>query len=183
MSNGDDALDDAAFDHAARHSKWLEVLFQREAPGLLAYLRRHASNTAEAHDLAQDAFLGIAKCRIDQLRNPSAYLQRIARNLIIDRARRHRLQARIIDARPYEDHPEVAQAPQQSLGIEANDMMRLYQAAVLGLPPKTREIFLLHRRDELTYAEIAARLGLSVKTIEYHIAAALKHIRKALDQE
>ena len=48
------------------------------------------------------------------------------------------------------------------------------------LPPKRREAFWLSRADGLSYAEIATVTGTSVKTVENHIGAALRHLRDRL---
>ncbi len=52
-----------------------------------------------------------------------------------------------------------------------------------ALTPKTREVFLLHRAQELSYKEIAAKLEISISTVEYHMARALVHIGRALGDE
>lgn len=65
--------------------------------------------------------------------------------------------------------------------MEAADLMSLYEAAVDSMSPKTREVFLMHRVDELTYREIHEQLGISVATVEYHMMKALAHIAQAVD--
>ena len=53
---------------------------------------------------------------------------------------------------------------------------RLWKA-IDSMPPRRREIFLMSRRDGLTYAAIADELGLSVKTVENQIAKATASLR------
>jgi RNA polymerase sigma-70 factor (ECF subfamily) len=52
---------------------------------------------------------------------------------------------------------------------------------VAGLPPRTREVFLMHRVEELGYKAIAARLGISVRTVEWHVAEAVARLARDLD--
>ena len=52
--------------------------------------------------------------------------------------------------------------------------------AIRELPKKGQLIFCMNRFDELTYAEIARILGISVKTVETHMSRALKYLRKKL---
>jgi len=49
-------------------------------------------------------------------------------------------------------------------------------AAIDAMPPKRREVFLLHRVDDLTYAQIARRLDVSIKTVEKHFALAMRQL-------
>jgi len=53
--------------------------------------------------------------------------------------------------------------------------------AVDALPERRRQIFLLSRRHELTYTEIAGALDLSVKTVETQMSRALRFLRERLE--
>lgn len=57
------------------------------------------------------------------------------------------------------------------------------QRVIAGLPARTREVFLLHRFEEMTYPAIASGLGISVSAVEKHIIAALKALRAAMEAE
>ena len=65
---------------------------------------------------------------------------------------------------------------------EARDTLRRVEAAVLRLRPKTREIFMAHRVEGLSYAEIAQRTGLSVKGVEKQMSKAIAAIDRTLDR-
>jgi RNA polymerase sigma-70 factor (ECF subfamily) len=161
----------------------IDCVYRAELPRLTRYFSRHAPPGEEAHDLAQDAFIALAQVRpAGPVRNPAALLQRIARNLVSNRVRHTRRWSGIISCVPLaEDIASVP--PQQGLWIEAEDLMEQYRRALAALPEKTRTVFLMHRVEDLTYGEIAVRLGISAKTVEYHIAAALKHLDKSLERE
>ena len=58
-------------------------------------------------------------------------------------------------------------------------MLRRMEAAMLKLRPITREIFMAHRLDGLSYAEIADRTGLSVKGVEKHMGKAIAQVTRA----
>ncbi len=58
-------------------------------------------------------------------------------------------------------------------------LLRL-ERAMASMDRRSRKIFLAHRLDELPYAEIAARTGLSVARVERHIAEAILHIDREL---
>jgi RNA polymerase sigma factor (sigma-70 family) len=158
----------------------LDAIYRREAPGLARYVRGRLRGAADAQDIVHDAFTRLAAARPKEaLRRPEAYLQRIVRNLLVDRAKRA---ANRVEHLPIDHHAELAVAPDQSYAIEAEDMKRLYRDAVAALPPRTREVFLLHRVDEIGYAEIAERLNISLSTVQWHMAQAILRIGEALNR-
>lgn len=61
-------------------------------------------------------------------------------------------------------------------------MLRHVEAAMLKLRPKTREIFMAHRIDGLSYAEIAELTGLSIKGVEKQMSKAIAQIDRLLDR-
>jgi RNA polymerase sigma-70 factor (ECF subfamily) len=160
----------------------LDGLFRSEAPRLLRFFRRKTGNGDMAADMVQETFLRLAGLDHSDFRNPAAYLQRIARNLLIDRAKRAetRLLAHHV---PFDEHIDSPVAPDQMQLIEARDTLSQFEQAIVGMTPKSAEIFLLHRVDGLTYDEIRERMGLSLGAIEYHIMRALAHIDMVMGEE
>jgi RNA polymerase sigma-70 factor (ECF subfamily) len=63
------------------------------------------------------------------------------------------------------------------------ELLRRLEAAVALLPRKQREIFLAHRLDNMSYAEIASHTGLSVRQVERHVARAIYKLCKQMDGE
>ena len=56
--------------------------------------------------------------------------------------------------------------------------LRRLQASLAELPPLCSDAFLLNRIEDLTHAEIAARLGVSVRTIDRYMVKAWEHLRE-----
>ena len=157
----------------------LDRAFRDDGAVLLRYLGRHVGPEA-APDLMQEVFLrAVGSEQRNRLANPAAFLQRIARNLLINRAVSSR-RNKIVLLPLLEEH-DLASPPEQELGMEAADLLRLYNRAVMGLSEKTRRVFLMHRVEELSYREIHQRLGISVATVEYHMMKALAHIAQVVD--
>lgn len=161
----------------------LADLFRKEAGRIARYIRGRIGRTDDVQDLVQEAFARLATAGPAILSDrPEAYLQRIARNLVVDlfrsgEGRRAQLQV------PVEEALFVSTAPEQEWAIEADDVRRRFVAALDGLAPRTREIFLMHRTDGLTYEEIGRQLELTTKGVEYHMAKALSHLHQEFYSE
>ncbi|WP_158213691.1 RNA polymerase sigma factor [Sphingopyxis witflariensis] len=156
----------------------MEAIYSAHQPALTRYLRRRAPRQ-DIGDLVQECFRRLFTRKgpaSETIAEPGAYLVRIARNLLIDRART--AEARQHAAHHSFDEQDVA-GPDPHAALEARDAMRRIQQAIARLKPQTRGIFLMHRFDDLSYEEIAAAKGISVKGVEWHIAQAMIAIRKA----
>ncbi|MGF7170820.1 RNA polymerase sigma-70 factor (ECF subfamily) [Sphingobium xanthum] len=161
----------------------VEQLYLTESRRLTHYFRRHVGNREDVLDLIQETFTRLLSAHpCGQLKNPRGYLQRIARNLLFNRSKK--AETKYFGAQlPSEPVGELSVPPDQSYEIEVEDVRRKYRQAVDALSPRTREVFLLHRVQELSYKAISERLEISVSTVEYHIARALVYIGRALDDE
>lgn len=157
----------------------LETAYRTHRASLFHFLRRKAG-AEEASDLVQEVFARAAGSeQRHHLVNPGGFLRRIAQNLLIDRARRQRSSPAMFF--PLREDSDGVTPAAQEWNLEAADLLRLYEAAVEALPPKTRRVFLLHRVDELSYREIHELLGISIATVEYHMMKALGQISKVVD--
>lgn len=158
----------------------LDLLYRDQAPQLTRRLQAKLKSSEEARDLVQDAFARLlGATRQGTLERPEAFLNRIVRNLLIDRARRLANRTPHV---PIDGASEPVVRPTQTDAIELAETQARYRAAVAALPDRTRTVFLLHRVDGLSYKTIAADLGISVRTVEWHVAQAILRIGKALDQ-
>jgi RNA polymerase sigma factor (sigma-70 family) len=155
-------------------------LYREQAPRLRRWLDARLRSSEDANDLVQDAFARfLGSDARDRVRQPEAFLNRIVRNLLIDRSRR--LSNRTAHVPIDEANAPVARATQED-GLELDEMRRRYRAAVEALPPRMGEVFVLHRVEGLGYKEIATRLGISIRTVEWHVGEALLRIGRDLDQ-
>lgn len=64
--------------------------------------------------------------------------------------------------------------------LYSSEVQEIVNHTLSRLPSKTKQIFLMNRYENISYLEIAKRLDLNQKTIEYHISKALKELRIAL---
>lgn len=156
--------------------KDLKGLFLAHRRELHAYLTGKLRDRELAADLTQEAFLRFAEQGGDvAVLNPRSYLYRTAHNLAIDHIRQGQRQR--TDTIPHEDMAEIVE---DRLGaedaIDSRQRLDLLRAVIQALPKRTRQVFVLNRIEELTYAEVAARLGISESTVQKHLAKALLHV-------
>lgn len=156
----------------------LELLYRNEQRGLVRFFTRYRASHEEAQDLAQESFLRLTEVDLDapgRLLRPAAYLRKIARNLLFDRVksakRRHEVGCLSADDVPLPGADEHRR-------LEARDSLTRLEAAIKLLKPKTREVFLAYHIEFLSYAEIAARTGLSVSGVEKQMGLAFDEIHR-----
>ncbi|WP_461634190.1 RNA polymerase sigma-70 factor [Labilibaculum euxinus] len=65
--------------------------------------------------------------------------------------------------------------------VNQNEIRKEIRKAIKKLPDKTRRVFIMSRKLELSYQDIADRLNISIKGVEYHICKALKLLREDLN--
>jgi RNA polymerase sigma-70 factor (ECF subfamily) len=122
-------------------------------------------------------FAGVqAKSPDKVVERPEAYLTTIAVNLLRDRAKvaARRSTASHIPAE------EVALVGSDAIAaLEARDQLERLQASLARLSPKSRSVFLAHRRDGISYKEIARREGLSEKGVQKRMSKAIAHVTRA----
>jgi len=173
------AIDPVLAEAEADRRRQLDALFRRQAPALMRFLSRRTGRE-EAQDLAQEAFLRLTDAADRKvLQKPEAYLARIARNLLRDRAKSvsgHRERSHL----ELEPERHAAQDGDPHLMLEARQLLERHEAAVLKLRPKTREVYLRHRLDGQSYAEIAAALGVGVSAVEKHMMKAIAAVDRSL---
>ncbi|MGX1747164.1 MULTISPECIES: RNA polymerase sigma factor [unclassified Brevundimonas] len=142
----------------------LSILYRENERWLARSLKRRFGDQ-DIEDLAQETWLRLASAvSLSDIRHPKAFLLRIATNLASTRRRRRELAMRA----------EAVVAVRDCIDADQTDRVMLIQI-VLGLPESLRDVFLLSRIDGLTNAQIADRLGISPKTVEWRMTRALAH--------
>jgi RNA polymerase sigma-70 factor (ECF subfamily) len=159
----------------------LHVLYERHARELHAFARQRVG-ADEAADVVQDTYLRVLQyADHGALKNPRAYLYRIAANACIDRGLG-------IAARAERIEPEVdpdtlhAPAPEPEAIADSRNRLQLCLAALEELSPVYRHVFLLHRIDGLSQSEVADALSIPKRTVERYIAKTLAHCLAKLDR-
>ncbi|MDR0281128.1 MAG: RNA polymerase sigma factor [Paucimonas sp.] len=153
----------------------LARLYQRHRSELMAFLTRRTRCRETASDLVQDAFVRLMHSERGEVGNLRAFLYRIATNLSIDHARRN--QVRGVNDEQALDTLLSETTPERS-AVAGNTLEHL-ERLIDGLPSPTREVFLLARVEQMSYKDIAAKLGLEPRAVERHLNKALSHCAAA----
>lgn len=156
-------------------------LFHQYSGELLRFLTAKLGCREQAADVVQDTFVRI-RCLKDLagVAQPRAFLYKTALNLTIDLFRRQRIRSeRITPLAATGDMPSAM--PRQDVECEAKERVRLLHEAIAALPPKCRQVFLLHKFMDLPHAEIAMRLGISKNMVEKHVMKALSRCRERVE--
>ena len=135
-----------------------------------AVLMRRGCSGHDADDLVQEAWVRLACYEREQaVAKPEAFLMRTALNLSIDtyRARVNHGEEVLL-----EEVVLIDTAPGAEAVVLARERLARLSVCLSRLTEKNRDIFLSHRVDGMTYQEIAQRHGLTISTVEKHIAKA-----------
>lgn len=160
--------------HDAR-SRLVEELFAAHRTALLQYLTRLLHSSEDAEEIVQETYIRLLK--LDDLSHLDSevrrFLFRIATNLARDRFRQRK--ARAHDAHVPYDLLELegsSEGPEEIVDWDAG--MVVLKQALLDLPPRHRQVFLLHVTENMSYRTIAKHLGVSTKTVERDLAMVLE---------
>ncbi len=154
----------------------LETDLSGYAPALRRYfLKRVAAE--EIDDLTQEVFLNMharrSEARIENLQN---YLFSVAAH-VLARHRARRCVERVSYSEAAEGKVPGRQVPSAEDEAISREGLQRLMATLESLPPRSRNVFVLHRFEDMSYQAIACRLQISVSAIEKHIMNALKAVR------
>ncbi len=140
--------------------------------GLRITLRKRGASDDESEDLVQEAFLKFENYRqTHEVREPEAFIVRAALNLAVDSGRRKKRSP--FSPRALEDFALADSSPGPDEVLQGRDRLRRLREGLEALKPRTRDMLLAQRLEGLSYAEIAAREGVSVSAVEKQIARAV----------
>ncbi len=162
-----------------------ELWFRREvAPfeGALRWrLRRLLDSDAEVEDVLWSAYEKVLVADLwRSAAAPVALVHSIARNLAIDHLRRTKVVSLEGASAAFYEAADETPGPEERM--DDRRALRLVHEAVAQMPAQCRRVFVMRRIEGLSPAEIAERTGLSVSTIEKHVAKGLRLCAERLAQ-
>lgn len=157
--------------------KAYEGIFLKYYPNLCAYARQFVSE-GNAENIVQDLMLWIWENRrmLSRDMNLSAYLFRAVRNRCIVSINHQDMQRRVFGSLREEI---VAQIENYDFPV-IEEMKSDIDKAIEELPETYREAFVMSRFHKKTYTDIAEKLNVSAKTVDYRIQQSLKILRDRL---
>lgn len=134
---------------------------------------------AVAEDIVQNVFTRLWERRSesDSIKSFSSYLFISTRNAIYDWLSKKSVKFEMPGN--IDNYRELI-GGDLSKEVEAADLMMMIEIALTIMPKRRSEAFLLSRKEGMTYSEIAKKLGISQKTVEYHISQALQDLKKVI---
>ncbi len=167
-------------------SSGLAAIFVANHDRLLRFFISRTRDVADAEEIVQEVFLRLDRAT-GPLGDPVGYLHRIGLNLVVDRARER--ERRIARDKEWTDSTTTRQGddyvdegPSPFSQVEAKQRAERIARALASLPPGAARVFRMHRIEGMSHSEIAGQLGISRKGVEKHMATALRHLAKEIDQ-
>lgn len=130
-----------------------------------------------AQDIVQEVFIDLWNRRqAARVQSLKPYLHQAARFQVLKAIR-----AGKVDQSFYERVARVTARISDADPVQFKELQEIINGLLESLPDNCREVFRLSREERLTYAEIAQRLDISVKTVEKRMSLALRHFRAGLN--
>ena len=155
---------------------WFKAVILPQEAALRGRLRRILPSFLELDDMVAEVMArAYATENWNNVTTGRAYLFTIARNLIIDNARRNK----VVSFETIADLELLQAENSVEAQLHAREALRQIEAIVETLPPQCRRVFVLRRIHERSMIEIAAEMSLSVSTVEKHLAKAIAIVMRA----
>lgn len=157
---------------AGGDEKAFDAFFARYYAKMKYFVKGLCHDEYAAENIVQDIFMNlwVRRGELEGIRSLDSYLFTSARNSAL-RALRERLRQQ-----PEENIPE-AEANTTEEDVYLRELEAMIDRRVARMPAQRRRVFLMSRRDGKTNADIARELGISIRTVETHISAALADLR------
>lgn len=155
-----------------------ERIFKEHHPHCLAFATHYIGDPYEAEEVVQLVFSQLWEKRagIAIQGSERSYLFSAIRNTAISQWRKQNVRSEKENSFGQMQEVEV------HLSLQARELESKLEAALEKLPERCREVFVLSRKQQLKYAEIASVMNISVKTVENQMGKALKILHQELKE-
>ena len=169
-------LESTVYELKRDNEKSLETLFDYYYPRLYNFSKTFLKIDDGIDDLLQEVFIKIWKKRksINTTSNFNSFIFTITRNLLLNE-----LRGRLNNQKMKDEIRNLSVAPEYESfeKTEYEELKQQMEKIVEDLPERQKEIFILSRTEGLSHNEIAKKLDITTKTVEYHISLAIKTLK------
>lgn len=159
----------------------IEEIYSTIHGRMLSLIKRRIGCEETAEELVQEAYLRVMQLdAIDEIDNLAGFLYRVAVNLAKDHRRQPSVAAR--DRSEQLDEGLVCPRPTPDTIVQAQQELDKLSLMIAELPTQCRQIFLLHKVQHLSHAEIGVQLNISPRTVEAQICKALRILRDRMSR-
>ena len=163
-------------------ARWFAEHLQVHEPYLRSWLRSRFAQIADLDDIIQDAYIRVLRARAKgEIRQPKAFFFATARNLAYDYYHKYQLKP-LEPLSELDDFPVLDESADIAEVVSRNQELELMTQAIQSLPDRCRQVLTLRNVYGLSYKEIAAQLGMAVKTVEAHLANGLRRCVEFVEQ-
>ncbi|WP_158275223.1 RNA polymerase sigma factor [Pedobacter sp. HMWF019] len=161
--------------------KAYDLLFDRYFKRIYGFAFSLLKDSETARELAMDVMIRLwqKKGGIQLQLGLQAYLFKSVRNSIYNHLRKSRILTHSLDAYPEYQEKSVEAA---DAALLYGELEEIFAEKLEGLSPQRRKIFEFSRIEDLTYVEIAEKMGLSVSTVRNQMSATLKYFREHMSE-
>lgn len=160
-------------DHSA-----FEYIYLHYSDALTHFLHTLLRSREEAEEITQEVFLSlwIKRGIFDPEKGIKRYLYQLAKFHVLNHFDKQKVKGKYEVFQSRTD--TYSHAPDDI--VEGNETALLIEMVIQKMPPRQREVFLLSREQNLSYEEIALKLGISKNKVRNYVSASLKELREVI---
>lgn len=153
----------------------IDALYARHSDWLFAWLRKKLACAEEAADVLHDTFMRVLASpdMLGEVREPRAYLTTTAKHLMIDRARRRKVECACLDELTLRS-AQFGHAPSPEQRMAQAQTLQHTSAMLETLSPSAREAVRLRYIEGQSHACIAEQLGKSTRMVRKYLVQAVE---------
>lgn len=159
----------------------MERLNRKFRPPLIAFFSRRVLSLAEAEDMTQEVFLRLMHAPGNEEDTMSAYIFKIAANLVRDRVRKNSVRHRFSEAVKSDLTAGIDSFDPFRIA-SAREAIALLWASIQVLPEPTQQIFILYRVENVQKQVIADSFGIHLRTVEKHLSKAMVLLSRKIER-
>lgn len=141
---------------------------------LVSFITRLIGDPEEALNIAHDTLIKLWEER-EQIDKITGFVYTVATRDSLDLLRKRKVEEKYINEQMLDLNAEAPAADEQ---VMYKDLLAVFERVIENMPPQRRKIFRMNRDEDLTYNEIAERLGISYNAVMKQMKLALKDLRR-----